>query len=101
MCIMLFYLSNEDYDSSVIFFFYSATNGPSARSGHRMVAYKKKLFVFGGFHDNGYDFKYFNDVFIFDLENFKWIKLDVAGLNSSLSSSGYDNTLLILNLKPL
>ena len=25
---------------------------PSARSGHRMVNYKKLLIVFGGFHDN-------------------------------------------------
>ena len=27
--------------------------GPSARSGHRMVAYKGKAILFGGFFDNG------------------------------------------------
>ena len=29
-----------------------APGGPSARSGHRMVVYKKNIIVFGGFHDN-------------------------------------------------
>ena len=27
--------------------------GPIARSGHRMAAYKNKLIMFGGFHDDG------------------------------------------------
>jgi hypothetical protein len=27
--------------------------GPSARSGHRMVAHKNKLLLFGGFYDTG------------------------------------------------
>ena len=31
---------------------FRASGGPSARSGHRMVNYKKLLIVFGGFHDN-------------------------------------------------
>ena len=58
----------------------SQTGGPSARSGHRMVMAKKHLVVFGGFHDNGRgDCKYFNDVYAFDLENFKWKKLEVTG----------------------
>ena len=26
--------------------------GPSARSGHRMVCYRNKLLLFGGFHDD-------------------------------------------------
>lgn len=29
-----------------------APGGPSGRSGHRMVASKKQLLVFGGFHEN-------------------------------------------------
>jgi len=29
---------------------YSAHRGPTSRSGHRMVHYKKYLIIFGGFH---------------------------------------------------
>lgn len=57
----------------------NAPNGPSARSGHRMVASKKKLFVFGGFHDNNQTYKYFNDLHVFSLENYTWLKVDVKG----------------------
>lgn len=53
--------------------------GPSARSGHRMVAYKKMLVLFGGFNDNTRDYKYFNDVYIFNLETYSWSKIDVSG----------------------
>lgn len=57
-----------------------ALNGPSARSGHRMVHMKKQLIVFGGFHDNlRHDYKYFNDVHIFDLETYMWRKIEPAG----------------------
>lgn len=27
--------------------------GPSARSGHRMLAHKDRIILFGGFHDGG------------------------------------------------
>ena len=47
----------------------SASGGPSSRSGHRMVLLKRHLIVFGGFHDNLRDCKYFNDVHAFDLDN--------------------------------
>ncbi|XP_055844133.1 kelch domain-containing protein 4 [Episyrphus balteatus] len=57
----------------------NAPNGPSPRSGHRMVASKKKLFVFGGFHDNNQSYKYHNDVHIFSLESYTWLKIDVQG----------------------
>lgn len=68
ICIYLFI-----YDSR-------ALNGPSARSGHRMVYMKKQLIVFGGFHDNlRHDYKYFNDVHIFDLETYMWRKIEPAG----------------------
>lgn len=30
-----------------------AKGGPKARSGHRMVAHKNRLIMFGGFHDDG------------------------------------------------
>lgn len=57
----------------------SASGGPSARSGHRMVYEKKKLFIFGGFHDNVRDFKYYNDLYIFNLNDYEWIKIDLIG----------------------
>lgn len=53
--------------------------GPSARSGHRMVAYKKMLVLFGGFNDNTRDYKYFNDVYIFNLETYSWSKIEASG----------------------
>ncbi|KAJ1525351.1 hypothetical protein ONE63_010168 [Megalurothrips usitatus] len=56
-----------------------ATGGPSARSGHRMVCVKKHLIVFGGFHDNLVNCKYYNDVYAFDLENYKWKKIVPSG----------------------
>ncbi|CAG9839318.1 unnamed protein product [Diabrotica balteata] len=57
----------------------TAPNGPSARSGHRMVLIKKQLFVFGGFHDNLRDCKYFNDIYSFDTETYKWTKIEPLG----------------------
>lgn len=53
--------------------------GPSARSGHRMVLSKKRIILFGGFHDNNNAFQYFNDVWCFSLESYSWSKLEVAG----------------------
>ncbi|XP_073013390.1 uncharacterized protein [Typha latifolia] len=45
---------------------------PSARSGHRMVLYKHKIIVFGGFYDTLREVRYYNDLLIFDLDQFKW-----------------------------
>lgn len=56
-----------------------ASGGPSSRSGHRMVCVKKQLIVFGGFHDNLRDYKYFNDVYAFNLENYTWKRIEPAG----------------------
>lgn len=53
--------------------------GPSPRSGHRMIAHKKKLFVFGGFYDTGVSYKYYNDVWIFSLESYQWQCVNVTG----------------------
>jgi len=45
-----------------------------------MVHMKKQLIVFGGFHDNlRCDYKYFNDVHIFDLETYTWQKIEPSG----------------------
>lgn len=56
-----------------------AQNGPSPRSGHRMVAIKKKLYVFGGFYDTGVSYKYYNDVWMFSLETYQWTELKITG----------------------
>ncbi|XP_050448793.1 kelch domain-containing protein 4-like isoform X3 [Cataglyphis hispanica] len=59
----------------------TAANCPSARSGHRMIYVKKQLIVFGGFYDNlRHDYKYFNDVHIFNLETYTWRKIEPTGI---------------------
>ena len=54
--------------------------GPSARSGHRMAHMKRQLIVFGGFHDNLRDYKYYNDAHIFNLETYVWQKIELTGI---------------------
>lgn len=49
---------------------------PSQRSGHRMIAHQNKLFVFGGFYDNGSDMTYYDDLHAFDLETMLWKKVN-------------------------
>lgn len=73
-----------------------SSGGPSARSGHRMAHIKKQLVVFGGFHDNLRDYKYYNDVHIFNLETYVWHKIDIIGKilinkNCSLQADYYIN----------
>ncbi|KDP30979.1 hypothetical protein JCGZ_11355 [Jatropha curcas] len=45
---------------------------PSPRSGHRMVLYKHKIVLFGGFYDTLREVRYYNDLYIFDLDQYKW-----------------------------
>ncbi len=52
---------------------------PTSRSGHRMVLLKRHLVLFGGFHDNLSDCKYFNDVHVFSLEDRSWRTVSVTG----------------------
>ena len=56
-----------------------------------MVSTKKHLVVFGGFHDNLRDYKYFNDVYAFDLENYVWKKIVPTGIGSALNSSNSES----------
>lgn len=53
---------------------------PSARSGHRMVLSRKRIFLFGGFHDNNNSFQYYNDAWSFSLENYTWTKIVAEGI---------------------
>ncbi|XP_030058572.1 kelch domain-containing protein 4 [Microcaecilia unicolor] len=53
--------------------------GPLGRSGHRLVACKRELIVFGGFHESTRDYIYYNDVYAFNLDTFTWAKLCPLG----------------------
>lgn len=53
--------------------------GPSPRSGHRMIAHKKRLFLFGGFYDTGASYKYYNDVWMFSMESYQWHLIETGG----------------------
>lgn len=57
----------------------STTNGPSGRSGHRMTAAKRQLFLFGGFQDYITTFRYFNDLYSFCLDTFQWSQIKPLG----------------------
>lgn len=57
----------------------ASKTGPSARSGHRCVLLKKKIYLFGGFHDNNCSYQYFNDFWCFSLENYTWSKIETVG----------------------
>ena len=52
-----------------------------------LIFVRKWLLVFGGFHDNLRDSKYFNDVYAFDLESRAWSKLSTTGSEPSPRSN--------------
>ncbi|XP_045149670.1 kelch domain-containing protein 4 isoform X1 [Echinops telfairi] len=60
-----------------------SAGGPSGRSGHRMVAWKRQLILFGGFHESTRDYIYYNDVYAFHLDTLTWTKLSPSGLGPS------------------
>ena len=45
-----------------------------------MINIKKNLYVFGGFHDNLRDYKYFNDIYCFNMATRTWSKLETSGI---------------------
>lgn len=45
---------------------------PSARSGHRMVSWKRYVLLFGGFQDTSSSTKYLSDLWVYDTQNFTW-----------------------------
>ncbi|KAL7013819.1 hypothetical protein ACKWTF_015602 [Chironomus riparius] len=57
-----------------------APNGPSARSGHKMILHKERIILFGGFHDNNQSFLYFHDVWMFSMDKYAWTKVDTEGI---------------------
>uniref|UniRef100_A0A2K6M943 Kelch domain containing 4 n=1 Tax=Rhinopithecus bieti TaxID=61621 RepID=A0A2K6M943_RHIBE len=44
-----------------------------------MVAWKRQLILFGGFHESTRDYIYYNDVYAFNLDTFTWSKLSPSG----------------------
>lgn len=40
-----------------------------------MVAFRRCLIVFGGFHDNLRECRYYNDVHVFNLDTREWTKI--------------------------
>ncbi|KAI5786958.1 hypothetical protein DFH27DRAFT_574544 [Peziza echinospora] len=46
---------------------------PHARSGHRMVAWRHFIVLFGGFQDTSSSTKYLNDLWLFDTQTYTWI----------------------------
>jgi N-acetylneuraminic acid mutarotase len=61
---------------------------PSPRSGHRMIVWKGYIVVFGGFHDTFRDCKYFNDLYLFNIAEERWDKLDVSTISLPSPRSG-------------
>eukprot|EP00923_Selenidium_pygospionis_P048536 GHVN01083479.1.p1 GENE.GHVN01083479.1~~GHVN01083479.1.p1 ORF type:complete len:873 (-),score=206.74 GHVN01083479.1:1309-3927(-) len=49
---------------------------PSARSGHRMVVWRNRLVLFGGFHDTFRETKYHNDLYLYSFSAMKWEKVN-------------------------
>lgn len=50
-------------------------DGPSARSGHRMVVWRNCIILFGGFYEALREVKWFADLYIFSLSERKWIEV--------------------------
>jgi N-acetylneuraminic acid mutarotase len=61
---------------------------PSPRSGHRMVVWKHFIVLFGGFHDTFRDCKYFSDLYLFNIPEERWEKIDVSTISVPSPRSG-------------
>mmetsp|Transcript_18589 Transcript_18589/g.38923 ORF Transcript_18589/g.38923 Transcript_18589/m.38923 type:complete len:838 (+) Transcript_18589:28-2541(+) len=56
-------------------------NPPAARSGHRAVAWRHYMILFGGFHEAlRTETRWFNDIHIFDFQTFTWAELQYGKL---------------------
>ncbi|EZG43833.1 putative kelch repeat protein [Gregarina niphandrodes] len=66
-----------------------AAASPSGRSGHRMAASRNGLVVFGGFHDNGKETRYFNDCYIYWPAIRQWQKVAAASKDTPDPRSGF------------
>lgn len=50
--------------------------GPSGRSGARMTVWKNYIILSGGFKDLGTHTTYLNDIWLFDIMNYKWKQVE-------------------------
>eukprot|EP00475_Leptophrys_vorax_P014112 TRINITY_DN20499_c0_g1_i1.p1 TRINITY_DN20499_c0_g1~~TRINITY_DN20499_c0_g1_i1.p1 ORF type:complete len:385 (-),score=72.59 TRINITY_DN20499_c0_g1_i1:66-1220(-) len=66
---------NEDDGGTIV---------PGPLSGHSMVCYERKIYLFGG---QGNDGRPTNDLFVLDLKTFKWSKPQTSGRAPSARSS--------------
>ena len=57
-------------------------NGPIARSGHRITCWKNYFILHGGFRDLGAMTTYLNDLWVFDITNYKWQKVEFSFAHS-------------------
>lgn len=48
---------------------------PSARSGHRMAVWRSYIVLFGGFYDALRDMRWFNDLYLFSLQEERWTQV--------------------------
>ncbi|KAI9168476.1 Kelch repeat-containing protein 3 [Blastocladiella emersonii ATCC 22665] len=50
---------------------------PSPRSGHRMTLWKNYIVLFGGFYETYAQTKYYDDLWVFNLQDYKWTKIEI------------------------
>lgn len=48
---------------------------PSARSGHRMVVWRNYIVLFGGFYEAMRDVRWYNDCYLFSLQEERWTQI--------------------------
>lgn len=53
---------------------------PTARSGHRMCVWRNYIVLFGGFYEAFRDTKWYNDLYLFSLQEMKWTKIEYPPL---------------------
>ncbi|XP_076936454.1 uncharacterized protein LOC143603567 [Bidens hawaiensis] len=88
-----YYLSDvQMLDTDTLTWTKLVTNGEPLppRAGHTTIALGKNLFVFGGFTDAE---DLFDDLYMFDLETFKWTKIMTVGVGPSARFSMAGSTL--------
>lgn len=56
--------------------------GPSARSGHRLCAWKNYIILHGGFRDTGVTTTYLQDMWLFDITTYKWQQVEFPTTHS-------------------
>lgn len=53
---------------------------PTARSGHRMCVWRNYIVLFGGFYEAFRDTKWYDDLYLFSLQELKWTKVEYPPL---------------------